>query len=81
MIISKTLEFRKDTSEVKQSHLLNLDSESGRSACNSHLDSFKRLVRILEVEQTERSYRSQFTASYKQMLEGQSYLIDILDSG
>lgn len=65
VLISKTLEFRKDTPEVKQSHLLNLDSNTGRAACLSHLDSIKRLVRILEVKQADRDYRTLFTASYK----------------
>jgi hypothetical protein len=56
--IGRTLEFRSDTTEVRQSHLLDLDSSTGRSACLSHLDSIKRLVRIFEVKQTERDYRS-----------------------
>lgn len=80
MILVKDLEFRQDTPELRQSHLLNLDSDQGRDACRSHLDSVKRLIHILEITKTSRDYRQSFSASYKQMLSGGGYLIDILDS-
>ena len=65
---------------MQQSHLLNLDTASGNNAGRAHLDCIDRLIHILELERTCRRYRGSFTASYRQMLGEDSYLIDILDS-
>lgn len=80
VLICKDLAFRKDTPEVKQSHLLDCDSTEGRQAVRAQLDSIERLLKIFEVPKADREYRAKFTPSYKSMLAGESYFLDILDS-
>lgn len=78
-IIARGLKFRKNTPEVAQSHLLNLDDSTARQACLAHFESLERLHQIFEVEGTSRDYRRKFTPNYKQMLTD-TYNVDILDS-
>ena len=64
-MIADSLEWRDDSDQLQQSHLLDLDSDTGRNSGKAHLDCIDRLIHILELERSCRRYRGAFTESYK----------------
>ena len=78
---------REDQEESKL-ELLDLDDEQGAEVCKTYLCSIERLMDTLGITLNSRSYRNEFTNSYKvlyrQMYEQfnseAAYLPEILDS-
>ena len=86
-LFGEGLVVREDQEESKL-ELLDLDDEQGAEVCKTYLCSIERLLNTLGLTLNSRSYRNEFTNSYKvlyrQMYEQfdshAAYLPEILDS-
>ena len=89
-IFSDGLIYKEVEEETKQdvTQMLDLDNEQGAEGCKTYLCSIENLMAGLGLELSSRSYRDNFSNSYKalyeQMLEeygsSAAYLPEILDS-
>ena len=78
ILYKSKLKYRNNTEYVVQSGLLDLDDPEAKMNCQLLLNSISALLTAKRL--VCRKFRNNYSLSYKNLLSGQSYLNDILDT-